>query len=467
MAYDFDVIVIGCGTAGSRAAATAHKLGARVLAVDGADELGGLCILRGCMPTKTLLETAHRLHDIRDAARFGIRVGAPEVDFPAQMERMRALVARFKRAKVGSIEGAGYALRRGHVKFTGPHTVEGVSGELAGERITAAAFVVAVGSRVRDFPVRVPAGAPVVTSDAMFLLESLPPSALVVGGGAVGLEFAQWLARMGSTVTLSTRSPLLHRLDAEMGLEVADALGRELETCIASKVEEVEASDVGARVTLALADGERITRDVALILNATGRVPNLEPLDLAAAGVRFDPEGIELTFRLESTTHHVFVAGDATGGRELLHEANLEGAVAGRNAAQVALGDAGELCRYDEGIPNVEVIFTDPVAANCGQTPLQLRADGVSFVEAIKRFPQQGRGIVMGAEHGFVRIVAEPGGGRLLGCQIVGPRADDLIHIPATVMRLKGTARDLFSVPWYHPTLSEAFIEVSRELVGD
>ena len=465
---DYDVIVIGCGTAGSKAAATAHKLGARVLAVDGASELGGLCILRGCMPTKTLLETAHRLHEIRDAARFGIRVGEPALDFAAHMERMRQLVARFQRAKVGSIEGAGYELVRSHVRFVDPHTVEGTSGELLGRRVSAKAFVVAVGSQVRPFPIPVAEGARVVDSDAMFELTAAPESALVVGGGAVGLEFAQWLARCGTRVILSSRSPLLHKLDHLMGEELSRALAREMELCVPSLPTALEASPGGrTRVTCRRADGSDAVYEVELVLNATGRAPALEGLNLSATGAEFQRDAVDLSFRLQSTVPHLFVAGDATGGREILHEANLEGAVAGRNAAHVALGgDASELTRYDEEVPALEVIFTDPPVANVGCPPQELAGRGVSFVEAVKRYPEQGRGIVMGAEVGMLRIVAEPGGGKLLGCQILGARADDLIHIPATVIRLGGTVRDMATVPWYHPTLAEAFIEVCRELTG-
>lgn len=466
---DYDVIVIGCGTGGSKAAATAHRLGARVLAIDGADELGGLCILRGCMPTKTLLETAHRLHEIRDARRFGIRVAPPELDFAAHMERMRHLVRRFQRAKVGGIERAGYALARGHVRFVDAHTVEGTRGELAGQRLSARAFVLAVGSRARAFPLPVPPGVRLVDSDAMFELEAPPARALVVGGGAVGLEFAQWLARIGSRVVLVSRSPLLHALDPEVGAELSRALARELELCLPAEPTRLEPlADGAVRVTCRRPDGQETVHEVDLILNATGRVPAYDGLNLAATGASFDRDAIDLSFRLQASAPHLFVAGDATGGRELLHEANLEGEVAGRNAAHVALGGAvGELARYDTGTPDLEVIFTDPPVATVGATPLELRARGASFVEATKRFPEQGRGIVVGAEHGFVRIVAEPGGGALLGCQLIGPRADDLIHIPAAVLRLRGTVRQMYRIPWYHPTLAEAFIEVCRELAGE
>lgn len=457
MAESYDVVVIGVGSAGSRAASQAHDAGAKVLAVEGAEELGGLCILRGCMPTKTLLETAHRLHDIRDAGRFGIEVGEPSIDFPAQMERMRQLVARFQRAKVGGLESAGYELRRARARFLDPHTLD-----VGGQRVDAKAVVISTGSVVRPFPHEVPAGV-LLDSDDMFKLEAPPESVLVDGAGAVGLEFAQWLARMGSRVVLTSRSAWFHRWDPELGEELAAAFGEEMTVRPSAPIQSVQPCEAGARVTLKLPDGSAEVHEVSRILNATGRIPAVEGLGLESAGLTLDDiTGVGLDQRTQAQPH-IFVAGDTTAQRAILHEANLEGIVAGKNAAAVARGE-DPVERYDDTTPPMEVIFSDPAVAKVGRTPLELQEQGVAFKAARKDFPRQGRGIVMGAQHGFVRLVAEPDGGEVLGCQIFGARADDLIHIPTTVMRFGGTVRQMATIPWYHPTLSEAFIEVCREL---
>ncbi|MCA8920582.1 MAG: FAD-dependent oxidoreductase [Planctomycetes bacterium] len=454
--FDYDVVVIGCGTAGSRAARVAGQAGAHVLAVDSAEELGGLCILRGCMPTKTLLETAHRLHEIRDAERFGIQVPAPTLDFAAHMERMRALVKRFQRAKIGGVEAAPHQLRRGAARFVDAHTVE-----VDGDPVRAKAFVIASGSVVRPLPVPVAAGAPVVDSDAMFELSAAPKTAVVLGAGAVGLEFAQWLARIGAQVTLINRSPILSRVDAELGLELHAALAEEMELCVPATLRSIEVEGGQALVNVVRADGHPATYRADLVLNAVGRVPAYEDLGLQALGAH--PE-LPVSPTQRTSLPHVFVAGDATGRRMILHEANLEGEVAGRNAARVAGVLGGDLESYDAGIPPVDVIFSDPPFANVGCSQQTCEREGTPYRVATKRFPEQGRGIVMGAKHGAIRLLAEPGGGKVLGCQIVGPRADDLIHLPATIMSLGATVRDMHRVPWYHPTLAEAFIEVTREL---
>lgn len=452
---DYDVVVIGVGSAGSRAAAAAHEAGAKVLALDGAEELGGLCILRGCMPTKTLLETAHRLHDVKDGERFGIKVGQVELDFAAQMERMRQLVARFQRAKVGSLEKAKYELRRASAHFTGPNTVE-----VEGQEISAKAFVLATGSVVREFGFECPEGV-LLDSDDMFKLTAPPARALVVGAGAVGLEFAQWLARVGSEVVLSARGRLFHRRDLEVGAELEAALGEELKVRSQSTIQAVRPHAAGGvEVELELADGSRETHTVDVILNATGRVPNVADLQLEALGL--SPKDLYVGDDMRTRLGHVFVAGDTTGQRQILHEANLEGRVAGANAAAVALGRevAGS---YDTTTPAVEVVFSDPPVAFLGQTPQELEAAGIPHRVALKRFPQQGRGIVVGARHGFVRLVAGEEG-QILGCQMIGPRADDLIHIPTAVVRCGGGVAEMAKIPWYHPTLAEAFIEVARDL---
>ncbi len=455
----FDLCVIGCGTAGSRAAATAHAAGVKVLAVEGGERLGGLCILRGCMPTKTLLETAHRLAEIREASRFGIRNAQGEVDFPAQMERMRGLVERFRAAKVRGIENAGYEVRFGRPRFLGPHRLL-----LEGREIETEYVLLSAGSVVPPLPVEVEEGARVVDSDAMFQLEAPPPRACVLGAGPVGLEFAQWLARMGTKVHAVNRSPFLRKKDLEMGRELARALSSEMEVIAPSRLLAVRAGKDSTLVDLEIPGEGRRTLEVDLVLNALGRIPNTEGVEgLQALGLEVEGGRIPCGPDLRTKVPHVFVAGDMTGSRLILHDANLEGALVGRNVRRLLDGNE-DLETLDPAIPPVEVIFTDPPMASAGLGPVECEARGLEWRTAVKRFPEQGRGIVMGAEYGFLRLNAAPDG-RLLGCQILGPRADDLIHVPAAILAYGGNAQDLVTrIPWYHPTLSEAFLDAAREL---
>ena len=457
----YDVIVLGVGSAGSRAASTAHQAGKSVLAIDAGERLGGLCILRGCMPTKTLLETAHRLHEIRMAEPYGIKVAEPVLDFKAMMDRMRSLVERFRNAKVSSIENAGYELRRGSPRFLDAHHIE-----LDGEKIHGKTFVLCTGSRVRQIPVPVEEGADVRTSDDLFHLLEVPSRVVVLGAGAVGLEFAQWLARIGCKVLLGNRSPLLRRKDPEMGEELKDALCEEMEVLAPARIEEVlKGEEGGARVRFELHDGEERIVDCDFVLDALGRVPNFDGLGLEAAGLSLEGERLACNDFLQTDVPHIFVAGDTTGTRLILHDANLEGQRAARNAMRILAGDR-QLESPDPRIPPFDVIFSDPPFASVGKSWIDLDRDGILFREATKFFPKQGRGICMGVKHGFMRLLACPNTAKVLGCQILGPRADDLIHIPMAVIAMGGTIHDMLRFPWYHPTLSESFIEVARELAS-
>lgn len=456
---EVDLLVVGCGTAGSRAAATAHAGGARVLAVE-ADRIGGLCILRGCMPTKTLLETAHRLHEIGQAERFGIVDATGRLDFAAMMERMRALVERFRRAKEAGVRSVGYEVRFARPRFVAPDRAL-----VGGVEVCARTILLSAGSTTVEPPVPVAAGAPVVDSDAMFELTAPPRRAVVLGAGPVGLEFAQWLARVGAEVTLVNRSPLLRRKDLECGEELRRALSEEFTIQAPAKLLAIERGDGGALVRFETPDGVERTARGDFVLNALGRRPAYERIEgLDALGIREPPPEVGADLRVTGLPH-VFAAGDMTGRRLILHDANVEGALVGRNVLRLLRGER-ELETLDPGFPPVEVVFTDPPFASAGLGPVELQARGIEYATAVKRFPEQGRGIVMGVRHGFLRLSAAPDG-RLLGCQILGPRADDLIHAAAAALAFGATAEDLARrVPWYHPTLSEAFLETARELAG-
>lgn len=459
---DWDVIVLGCGSAGSRAAREAQAAGARCLAIDSSVELGGLCILRGCMPTKTLLETAHRMHDIHDASRFGIEVGGDvQLDFAAMMERCHSLVKRFQRAKVASIEGAEYSLLRGQPRFVDPHTIE-----VDGAQHRAKAIVIATGSTVRSID-EGEGGARVLTSDDMFTLDRKPDAALVIGGGAVGIEFATWLARIGCRTTLVNRSPLLHRKDRAIGAELMQALAEEMELIVPGTIHGMRREGDATVVEVSSGDdGQIVTRHVDFVLNAVGRVPSFDGLAIENAGFDADSDVLTNGESLRTEQAHIFVAGDVSAKHGILHEANREGTLAGRNAARVAGVLDGEIEDFDRSIPASEVIFCDPPYASCGLTPQQCEARGIDFEVAEKRFPEQGRGIVMGARYGRVRLLCAPADGRVLGCQVFGPRGDDLMQIVVSVMTMGGTVHDMMRIPWYHPTLAEAFIEVARSLAS-
>ena len=456
-----DLIVLGGGSAGSAAAAQAVKLGLRSVLVVNDGELGGLCILRGCMPTKTFLASSDVLHDIAAAPALGVHTTGLRYDFAAIVERKRALVARFQRAKVGAMESAGYRILDARARFVGPDTIEA-----GGQVYRAKSFVIATGSRLSVPPVPGLDTIDYLHSDALLELERPPRSLIVHGAGAVGLEFACFFAGLGCEVTLVNRSPLLNRgEDAILSQQLANALehlGIRLE--LSADVLRLEPTANGVRATLGLPGGNRPLEAEHYLL-ALGRDANVDGLNLAAAGIRHVRSKLELDDNLRTSNPIVFAAGDATNDRQILHTGNMEGRHAAHNAARILAGLDPE--PWHEKVP-VFAIFTHPPYAEAGLNETQAKNQGLEVVTARKNFANQGRGIVMGVqpEAGCAKFIAERGSGKLLGAQFLCPRADDLVHVASTVLHFGGGAADLVAMPWYHPTLSEIFVELGRELLA-
>jgi pyruvate/2-oxoglutarate dehydrogenase complex dihydrolipoamide dehydrogenase (E3) component len=461
---DFDLVVIGGGSAGSACAAEAVKLGHRRVVVVNDGELGGLCILRGCMPTKSLLQSVEPLLEARHVARFGLEFPAPRFDFAAIQARRREHVARFQRAKVAAMEAAGYELIDGRARFVAPDTVA-----VGPRRLRARAFLIATGSRPTLPALEGLDGVAYLTSDDLFELPAPPRSALVLGTGAVGLESATYLAALGCEVTLVGRSDLIERGHEP---DLAEQYRRALERCgirvVTGALARAVAPAAGGQVSARLCDrdGREFTAQAEQLLLATGREAQLEGLALEAAGIELrGPAQLLLDEALATTNPRVFAAGDATGRDLILHVGNAEGRHVARNLHRLFAGE--ELVPWREAVP-VRAIFTHPPYASAGQTAREAAAAGLSVVTAQKNWANQGRGIVMGVfpGEGFARLVAERGSGRLLGCQLLGPRADDLVHVVSTAIHLGASCEQLVQMPWYHPTLCEVFVELGRELAA-
>jgi len=447
----YDVLVLGGGTAGSAAAEAARRVGARV-AMFNDGELGGLCILRGCMPTKTMLHAAHLAHHSTHSRTRGIAVGGAGIDFAEVMANKDAKVARFKRAKVADIEQGGYEVIDARARFTGPDTVE--AGGRA-YRFTRGA-VIATGS-VPSVPA-IPGleSLPYLTSDDIMKLTTRPESILAMGSGAVGLELCQFLARMGTRVTLVSRRRVFERIDPILADEMEKVLEAEPRFELIQPARPVRARLAQGRAEFKLEDGRRVSGE-ALFL-ATGRRAWLHGLGLSEAGVEVMDDLVVCGDNLQTSNPRIFVAGDATGEEMILHIASAEGRVAGLNAA------AGGCAEQVDRRLAMRVIFTDPPLAILGMTESQARLQERPVVTSMIRFPETGRAITQDEEFGLCKLVADKGHGEILGAQILGPRADDLIHTLAAVLHYRGTAADMLTMPWYHPTLSEVFLSLARDI---
>ena len=450
----YDVLVLGGGTAGTAAAAAAHAAGARVLMFN-KGELGGLCILRGCMPTKTMLHSAHVVHEAQHHDTAGIDHAVPSVDFTAVMANKDAKVERFKRAKIRGIEAAGYEVADAYARFSGPDTVEADDGETY--RFTSGA-VLATGSDPVVPPIPGIEDVPVWTSDGVMELRTTPESAIVMGSGAIGLELALFLARMGTDVIQASRSRPLAKFDPVLADEISRIIAAEPNLTLVSpfRVIDIGMRDGMVELRVETSQGPQALTG-RLFIAATGRRAHLSDMGLEAAGVTVSNGRVEHDDEMRTTNDRIFVAGDATGSLLLLHVANWEGEAAGLGAAGVEGNHAVERRL------KMDVIFTDPPLAMIGMTEQQAIDAGLPVRTSLARFKETGRAITMDVQHGVWKLVVHAETGEILGSQILGPRADDIVHVVSTAMFYRGTVDDLLQMPWYHPTVTEVLLSLARE----
>ncbi len=461
MIKSYDFLVIGGGSAGYNAARTAAASGQRVAIIDGARQLGGLCILRGCMPSKTLLYMADVLHLAQKGATFGLRIPRARADMKAIHARKLKIIGEFAGYRVQALKTGRFDLIRSHARFVDPHTVELSNGR----RLHGKHFLIATGSKVSVPPVPGLNEVKFWTSDDILDLSFTPKSVLVLGGGIVACELAQFLNRIGTRVTLIQRSPnILRDHSGEASAVVQQAFVDEgIELFAGTRIQGVSQGPRGVTVTF-LHDGQRITRRAEHLFNALGREPNTTGLNLAAAGVKTKPNGQVIINRWQQTNApHIYAAGDCSGPAEIVHIAIQQGVLAAQHAAGIKGLKAVDFSLL------LNVVFTDPQLATIGRLERELDQAGTPFIRASYPFNDHGKSILMDANYGYVKIIAEPRRGRILGAEIVGKDAGELIHCFSGPLAMRATVFDLLRAPWYHPTLAEIItypLEEIAEQIG-
>lgn len=443
----YDFAVIGGGSAGFNAARVAAESGQRTVVIDGASKLGGLCILRGCMPSKTLLYMTEVLHLAQRAKVFGLRIPHAEADLAAMQRRKRRIIADFASYRERALQSGKFDLVRAYARFRDPHTLELSNGQT----LSAQRFLVGTGSRVAVPPVPGLATAKTWTSDDVLDLSVRPRSVIVLGGGVVACELAQFLGRIGTRVTVIQRgATLLRQHSPEAGTVVAQAMRDEgITVFTGTEVQAITQGKNGTTVTFTHA-GRTVRCRADHLLNALGREPNTGNLNLGAAGVRLNAAGRILTNRWQQTSaRHIYAGGDCASPAEIVHIAVQQGELAARHAA----GRRG-LKPVDYSLL-LNVVFTSPQVASLGRSEADLKREDVAYVSASYPFNDHGKSILMEANYGFVKVLAEPRRGRILGVEIVGPDAGELIHAFTGPMAMRATVHDLLRAPWYHPTLAE------------
>lgn len=464
-----DFLVLGGGSAGYAAARTAVSLGLKTALVEGATVMGGLCILRGCMPTKALLESAHRNHQITQAGEFGIRAGVPKPDWKAIQKRKDRLIDDFATYRQQQLQSGKFRLIRGVASFVDDHTVQIRSGNGRSPKESLIGFrtaVVATGSVVarRGYPGLEETG--YWTSDDAIRIDKPVKRLVVLGGRAVALEFAQYFAHLGVNVSLLQRSDrILPNQSPDVTGELTAALqadGIRIET----GTELVRFEREGRHKVVVFRQQGKVRRiRCDQILNAMGREPNTRSLALDRAGVACEGLRIRAGATMQTSQPHIFAAGDVCGPYEVVHTAIAQGEMAARNAARLlsARKQRTRLEKMDYRL-KTEVIFTDPEVASVGLNESEARAEGLEIETASYPFNDHGKSMIMGARFGFVKMVAARTTGQILGCQIVGPHASDLIHELIVALHVRMTVHEFKNIPHYHPTLAEILTYPAEEI---
>ncbi len=458
----YDLVVIGSGPGGYTAAIRAAQLGAKVAVIE-KEHLGGTCTNKGCIPTKALVAAVETLKTIERASDFGIKVGSTEVNFPALQRHKNRTVERlrkgiewlFKSYDIDLIKGTGKFTRQGS---SGALCVE-ITGDAEHSALEAKRVIIATGSAPAPVPGANIDGEKIMTSDHILELSEIPPSLLVVGAGAIGLEFASIFNALGSKVTLVEMMPQIAPGEDE---EIAELLRRSLvnkgiEIKTGVQAEGFRIRPEGVEVKLTGGKTEPASAPVfSTVLIAVGRKPYISELGLEKLGVETDGQQIKVNRRMETSRPGVYAIGDVVGGTLLAHVAAAEGIVAAENA----LGKTSET-DY-RVIPNC--IYTCPEMASVGLTEAKAKQTG--YKVKVGRFPfsVNGKALAWDEPKGLVKVVADEDTGEVLGVHTIGPQVTELIGQAAVALKLEATVEEFDRISWAHPTLSEAIMEAALDV---
>lgn len=453
--YDFDVAIIGGGSGGYAAARTTAGQGLKTVVIEGGEEVGGLCILRGCMPTKALLHAAEVMHLVSHPEAFGIRTEGVTFDFAKVMARKDALIKDFADYRTQQLNGGKFKFIRANARFADSHTLELSNGS----RLTAANFVISTGSTLAPSPLPELNELDCLTSDSALKLTRLPRSIIVLGGGAVALEFAQFFSRFGVKTTVIQRSPhVLHEMDSDAA-KVVETVFRRQGITVFTDTKLTNARRLGgSKEVFFQHEGETKRALADEIFYALGRVPQISSLGLDAAGVQLEYGRIKTNLQMQTSAPHIYAAGDCTGLHEIVHIAVQHGEVAGHN---IAHPDRPKQMDYRL---ITEVVFTDPQIASVGLTEKRAHVRNIPYLVASYPFDDHGKSLIMDAKDGFVKLLADPQTGEIIGGSCVGWMGGELIHEIVAAMAKRMMVHELAAMPHYHPTLAEIWTYPAEEI---
>jgi len=452
MADSFDVVIVGGGPGGYVAALRAAQLGAKTAIVE-KDRLGGTCLVRGCIPTKALLQSSELYSLAKGGAEFGLVIDSIAFDWSVAQKRKTAVVDQLVKGVEGLLKAGGVTTFRGAGRLSGEGTVT-----VGNDVIKAKDIVIATGSAISRIPLK---GAEhTIDSDQILELKDVPKRLAVIGGGVVGMEFAAMFAALGSKVTVLEMLPqVLPMVDADLVnvyTKHLAGIGGAIHTN--SKVAEVVKAKGGLQVRFS-EGGEGGAVDADQVLLAVGRSPYTEGLGAEEAGVKLERGRVVVDAQLRTTATGVWAVGDVIGGIMLAHIASYEGICAVENIA-----GAGNRTPDYHAAPNC--IYTDPEIAHVGLGEKEAKEKGLNIKIGKFPFAASGRALTLGQSEGFAKVIADAGSGKLLGAHIIGPRATDLIAEATLAIQNGLTMEQLDLTIHAHPTLPESLMEAALAAQG-
>jgi dihydrolipoamide dehydrogenase len=467
--YQYDVVVVGSGPGGYVAAIRAAQLGLKTAIVE-RENLGGVCLNWGCIPTKALIHNAELLEELHNAADYGFSFDNLKVDFGKAVKRSRDIVSR-------QTKGVGFLMKKnkievieGHGVFTDSHTLKVTPSEFKPEAkeqsVTAANFIIAAGARARSLPGTQIDGDRIIQYRDAIVLKEAPKKLIVVGSGAIGMEFSYVYSTYGAEVTVvEMLDQILPLEDAEVAAEVQKVFSkRGVAMLTSTRTEKVEIGADSVAVTVKnLKSGEVQTLTADKVLMAIGVQPNTDSLGLDAAGVTMEKRGfIEIDEVMRTNVPHIFAIGDCTGKLALAHVASAMAIV----AAETVAGAPTQPIPADRYIFMPRATYCDPQVASLGYTEAQAREKG--FEVKVGKFPfmPNGKAQALNAKAGFVKIVADAKYGEILGAHLVGPGVTELLPELSLAQMMEITPAEIARNVHAHPTLSEVLMEAAHAVEG-
>ncbi len=463
----FDVAVIGGGPAGYTAAIRAAEYGLKVALMDASPKLGGTCLHVGCIPTKALLFNAEIWDHLKHAADYGIAgIGTPALDWAAVLKRKNAIIAKHVKGLEFLMKKHKITVLPGFGRLTGPaqsgvHTVEVAAGDGATSQVQAKNVVVATGSEARMLPGLQPCDR-ILTNIEILDMSAPPKSLVVIGAGAVGMEFSSIFRSFGTDVTIVEFLPRVVPVeDEEVSKEITRLFKkRGIDINTGARVEKVETTDAGVRVSYTDANGKPQVKEAEKVLVAVGRAPRTAGIGLEKTRAELERGFVKVNEAQETAEPGVFAIGDIVAGLPQLAHV---GAMAGMIAAAKIAGKPFRPLRRDR-IPGCT--YTEPQIGSVGLTETQAWEQG--YEVKVGKFPFAGnsKATIVGNHDGFVKIVSDAKYGEILGVHILGPQATELVSEAVAVLELEGTVEDMMYAVHAHPTLAESMLDGYAAVLG-